>query len=646
MAALLARVTSALSRRHIQDHTLDVNTTNHWGYAERQVPCLNDPGSCAYLDVVYESHDTGMIYTGIIWLTFVFVFAVWGFFYLFTRSGSSSGTSSGAARAVRAIAASSRHYLLPDSIRCIFGRTTRLQVLILAVLTGYLTLFSFIGLTYNMWKTPVKNMPGVYNTRTTLGPWSNRVGVIAYALTPLSVMLASRESLLSVITGVPYQHFNFLHRWVGYIIIVQSVLHTIGWTVTMAKLYQPQPVTGREWIEQLYMIWGLVALILVLMLYAFSLPIVIRRTGYEFFRKSHYVLAMVYCGACIAHWEKLHCFLTPAIVLWFIDRFIRLGRTYLIHRKAIGKDSGFFHPAQASATLFPNSAEGDIVRLDFEQPGRAWNVGQHFYLCFTDGSIWQSHPLTPLNAPLTVDGVTSHSYVFRAKSGETRNIAELLKARSQKGESLTTPVILTGPYGESLMESHGSDENILCVAGGTGITYALPIVLATVRAGIKPDRKLEVIWFVRHATDVEWIRPELHTLEAAAEGVDLTIRVFATRDSEAASDLNTTSSSDEKGKDEIKGQTTASFQDRQILTVKPASSIQTAGDSRHPDVRPLVEGFLEKTIAGPTTVIASGPGAMMSELRRVIADNNSGSKVWKGQQRYDVSLQCDDRLEY
>src|SRR4051812_38961910 len=70
-----------------------------------------------------------------------------------------------------------------------------------------------VGITYKTWITPVKKHPGVYNTRTGLGGFADRVGAIAYALTPFCVALSTRESLLSLITGVPYQHFNFLHRW-------------------------------------------------------------------------------------------------------------------------------------------------------------------------------------------------------------------------------------------------------------------------------------------------------------------------------------------------------------------------------------------------------------------------------------------------
>ncbi|KAH8169481.1 ferric reductase like transmembrane component domain-containing protein [Sarocladium implicatum] len=639
-------MSSRIKRQHMQDHTLDLNTTNHFGYPDRQTPCVSGHITCAYLDAVYAAHDNGIIYTGVIWLTFLFVLTLWTLSRFFFSSQRSS--IPGISRAVRGVAAASRHYLLPDSLRLVFGRTTRLQVLILAILTAYLTLFSFIGITYSVWYPPSNHHDGV-DIRSSLGPWSNRVGVLAYALTPLSVMLASRESLLSVLTGVPYQHFNFMHRWVGYIIVVQSVLHTVGWVVVVVGLYQPQPTRGNAWVKDLYMIWGLVAILLVSILYILSLPFVIRRTGYEFFRKSHYILAMIYCGACIGHWDKLHCFITPAIILWFIDRFTRLFRTYLIHRKAIGENGGFFHPAQASATLFPNNVEGDIVRLDFKHPSKPWKIGQHFYLCFTDGSIWQSHPFTPLNAPVSIDGVVEHSYIFRAKAGETRKVADILKEKSQKGDSLTTPVILTGPYGESLMDAHRSNENLLCVAGGTGITYVLPPLLATMREGVTSDRKIELIWFVRHASDVEWIRSELDALEAATAGPELTIRVFTTRDAdETTVDVSSSSSSsDEKDRDEIKNTAASQVKPRNgIISIIPASSIGTAGNTKHPDVGPLVETFIDGTICGSTTVIASGPGAMMSDLRTVIAARNSGAKVWRGEERFDVSLQCDDRLEY
>ncbi|KAJ5727660.1 hypothetical protein N7493_005480 [Penicillium malachiteum] len=60
--------------------------------------------------------------------------------------------------------------------------------------------------------------------------------------------------------------------------------------------------------------------------------------------------------------------------------------------------------------------------------------------------------------------------------------------------------------------------------------------------------------------------------------------------------------------------------------------------SRRPDIRGMVESFVNNTVQGPTSVFASGPSGMLSDLRSVVAVSNSGSKLWEGQGRFDVRL--------
>lgn len=650
-------------RYHIQDLDAAESLEPHWGYADRVVPCVNDAGSCEYLDAVYGDHDVGMIMMGAMWLSFAAVIAIWGAFYWSSkkrqrerrRDAVNSAEKSrpvaveGTARRLkRAATASMRRYLLPEAFFP-FGRASRLQVLILGILTAYLTIYTFAGITYKTWITPVADSPGLHNTRTGLGPWSDRVGVLAYALTPLSILLSTRESFLSAVTGVPYQNFNFLHRWLGYIIVVQSSLHTIGWCIIEIRLYQPQPTVAEDWVRQLYIIWGIVAMILLLILYALSLPPVIRLTGYEFFRKSHYVLAMVYIGACIGHWEQLHCFLTPAIAIWFLDRIARAVRTYVLHgNSASGR---WVTPARADARLFADAADGDIVRLDFKLRSDPWHIGQHFYLTFTQGSIWQSHPMTPLSRPSQKDGLVTHSYVFRAKAGETRKIADLVRKQLEalpedekkccggNGPSAELGVVLTGPYGSCLAEELAPNSNVLCVAGGTGITYALPVLLHLADSDLG-SRKVELIWAMRRASDIGWVEPELRALKANPH---IVVRVFVTR--EEGRDVSSPGGSS--------GSLTEDAIEKEVGPVKgPAgtrvSFIGGAGRNdgyRHPDLDKEVRGFVEDTSSGPTVVFGSGPAGMITDLRKVVSSLNSGDRVWKGEERYDVALCYDERLE-
>lgn len=664
---------SHLQSRHIQNFSEAKILEPHWGYANRALPCTNDAGSCRYLDIVYHSHDLGILYSGILWASLLgLLFIWWTVRHVFPnhhRSLKLDGpeaeyeTSSNTVARLRAsLLSRTRRYLLPEFARPIFGHTTRLQILVLAILTGYLAVFTFVGIEYGRWITPVKKMPGVYNTRTSLGPWSNRVGTLAFALTPLSVLLACRESFLSLVTGLPYQSFNFLHRWLGYIIIAQSSLHTIGWSIIELRLYQPQPTVGRHWISQQYMIWGVLAMSFLFALFILSTPWGIRIIGYEAFRKSHYVLAMLYIGTCIGHWKQLQCFMIPSLVVWLVDRLARLIRTGLLHYNYLPNGGMAFRSVQGQIVNFPDPINGDVVRLDFAHPHDPWKVGQHFYLCFPKLNIWQSHPFTPLNNPVITNGKVTHSYIFRAKKGETKRIAQLAANASSvstlphasRTEPTTTPVILSGPYGVSETSHLSPTNNILCIAGGTGITYVLPILLAQLANSTDPTpspRKLELIWAVRKHSDLSWIQPELDTLREAScsSHLNLTIHLFITREDHHTHTHNPSSipndSEDEKEKAmnidiDIKPVTSSSSSSSNISLHKLFPHLS------RPDLETIVQEFISHTMAGATSVFASGPSGMISDLRRVVAGCNHGGRVWKGDETADVSLICDDRLEW
>ena len=254
---------SIIARQHIQDHgEANTTTVKYWGYAERVLPCTKDQGTCEYLEAVYTMHDTSMLYSFILWGVILGVLALWAALRVRGVGVASQGRG-GLIDDICSQVGRMKRSLLPDApMRSLFGRVSRLQVVVLAVILAYLLVFSLIGIVYETWITPI-NGSTLHNTRTGLGGWADRVGVLAYALTPLAVLLCMRESVLSILTGIPYQHFNFLHRWLGRIIFIQSALHTIGWTIVEAKLYQPQPSVYVNFIQQQYMVFGCVAMLFI-----------------------------------------------------------------------------------------------------------------------------------------------------------------------------------------------------------------------------------------------------------------------------------------------------------------------------------------------------------------------------------------------
>ncbi|EOA88296.1 uncharacterized protein SETTUDRAFT_168659 [Exserohilum turcica Et28A] len=671
-----------LAPRHIQNMSEAKAVKHYWGYVDRVIPCTSVPDDCRYLDLVYRNHELSMLYSGILWAAIGGILVLWAVGRHFARS-QPSGVSlpaeagegvprrrSALERLQRAVPSYARRYLQPDAARIIFGRVTRTQVLTLLVLTGYLIVFSFVGMVYKKWITPAKKFPGVTNppgatqTRSTLGPWSDRVGVFAYALTPLSVMLATRESILSLVTGLPYQSFNFLHRWLGYIIFLQSALHTIGWCVIEIRLYQPQPYVAKNWIVQEYMIWGVVAMILLTLLVALSTPWGIRLTGYEFFRKAHYVLAMVYIGACWGHWHQLKVFLLPGLIVWFIDRGIRFARTTLLHYNFLPSGHMGFRSASANVSLFKDDVNGDVVRLDYDHPQDAWAVGQHFYLTFPDSSIWQSHPFTPVSLPVFGADSQRHSYVFRARKGETKKIAELamkriahVKDHQQSHEGLMADarlsVVMTGPYGERTMNSLASDANIIGIAGGTGIAYVLPVLLDLASRPQHPDRHMSLVWAIRRRSDIDWVAPELAILKRKCRNLRTSMHIYVTRAAEEAN-VPPPAASEKAGGTDCSKEINPASSSNSSQDASSALSVHGVSKSElglnhvqaRPDLDAIVRDFVAGTVRGGTDVFASGPGGMISDLRRIVASTNNGGDVWKGDDRYDVRLTCDDRLEW
>lgn len=456
-------------------------------------------------------------------------------------------------------------------------------------------------------------------------------------------------------TGIPYSNFAFLHRWTGRIILIQSFTHAVIWTVIEGRLYQPQPKVYVEWIKQKYMIWGIVAQVFITFLFVFSLRPVVRWTGYEFFRKSHLIVAGLYLGACWGHWEQLSCWMIASLVIMGFDLIMRTVRTWLIHFGYKDGGRGFgFRSIPAKMQVFKDPT-GTILRMTFTHHHQPWEIGQHFYLTFPALSIWQSHPFTPACAPSASGLPQTHTYIIRARNGETGKLARLAEAAANRfpaGET-ETAVILMGPYGRSIVNDEVS--NLLCISGGTGISYTVPVVMAAL-AESSPVQNIELVWTVRHVENLAWMAPELEYLKSQLTGSDfaddmekapivsveakkrLCIRIFVTRPYTRPSP-----------KDKEFGLTcnspTAEFPDLVELTRECKGFSITFLHHKRPDVSALVDEFMEEKVEqGRTQVVGSGPAELGTQIRGAVAGRSDVGGVWRGQERGDVECVWDDRL--
>jgi ferric-chelate reductase len=346
----------------------------------------------------------------------------------------------------------------------------------------------------------------------------------------------------------------------------------------------------------------------------------------------------------------------PSLALFFIDRGLRLLRTAWIHFGKKDGSSGIgFRAAEANITRF-DDGEATVVRLDFEHSRGAWGVGQHFFLCFPELTVWQSHPMTPAAVALPGKAL-KHTYIIRAMNGETRRLADL---KQDEKIALSTSVVLSGPYGRGVVDDHRAD-NVLVVAGGTGISFALPIVQQAIAQATESKRgAVELIWMVRKTENVLWIAEELAELQAEATRgvVDLQIKIYVTRDDlkrSSAPSMASRSSDEKKEPTENIAATERSVSVsssalNDLISERSGFSIEWLSD-HHPNMKKsdgscLLEEWLARgsTNGGRYQVFASGPPGLGTDLRVAIAAKNDAGRVWKGDASADVGFYWDDRF--
>jgi hypothetical protein len=228
------------------------------------------------------------------------------------------------------------------------------------------------------------------------------------------------------------------------------------------------------------------------------------------------------------------------------------------------------------------------------------------------------------------------------------------------GNKASTSIILTGPYGEGALGSSNTVQNVMVVAGGTGISFGLPIVTEAINRAEKLGAgSVELVWVIRKTRNVEWILPELAELRKrmSESRVDTRIHLYVTRDSQPSSSESLASTHDHKKivdpeKTQIGAEITLvqSSSITDVILDMPGFSIEWLAD-HHPDFGSaeglgILESWLNRGAAygGRNMVFGSGVAAMGRDLRIAVAAENDASKVWKGDQRHAVEFHWDDRF--
>jgi predicted ferric reductase len=465
--------------------------------------------------------------------------------------------------------------------------------------------------------------------------YANPIGFTAFAQIPLIVGLASRNNVLSWITGVSYEKLNYLHRASGRICILTTWLHTLGWFHKGLGKHGP----GTK-IFLSGMLGSVAALVIWLSSFALA-----RRYFYELFLFLHITMSIIFIVASYYHWPRLGEWCWIGLVIWAFDRVLAALRMFVVNKAWLMPLSSRREEHSACTVEL---VDPDVVRLTVKRPLLKWAPGQHAFITMPGVALmrYEQHPMTIGNVPDESGNVV---FIIRGQTGFTRRLIN--RCKSTKTTDINC--YLEGPYGIS----HGFNQydSAILVSGGTGITYALSHFLDIIKQSRNENTAVSharMVWNVRDAAHVSWIAPLIN--EAIARGTGKTtfvVDIYVTRT--AASDepgtemhhelsQSTTPDSPDSyspsgSSENVSQNEKAASSSGDKLAIAAGLTPAAASIFNFHRGRSHVDTILDHDVRSSATdgagvgIGVCGPTALSLDVRRAVCNVNKSSAVLKGQ---------------
>ncbi|KAH9850710.1 ferric reductase NAD binding domain-containing protein [Lenzites betulinus] len=342
--------------------------------------------------------------------------------------------------------------------------------------------------------------------------YEDRAAHLASCQLPFIVALAGKNNLISLFTGIGHEKLNVLHRACARTCLILLWIHALCRAIS--------GLSGRTDFTNGWMRWGAVGLAAFTLATIFSVRF-IRNAFFEFFLISHIVLVGIFIVGGYLHAREVNYgdYFWPALVVWAFDRVLRVARLLWNNRGKGGTDHQY-----GTATVELVSA--DTIRLTLKRKFR-WRPGQHAYVVLPTVSDLptEAHPFTIASIAKSLDGTDGPrekdvSFIIRGRSGFTGRLKEHAE---RTGESRVAAFV-DGPYG--CPPDLSKYNTCILVAGGSGVSYTLPLLLDLVhraRAGTSDVRRVIFVWAVRDSEHLQWISKTLNEALTAAQLTELAI---------------------------------------------------------------------------------------------------------------------------
>jgi len=454
-----------------------------------------------------------------------------------------------------------------------------------------------------------------------------RSGTLAVLnMVPLFLLAARNNPLISIL-HISFDTYNLLHRWLGRIVVIESIVHTAAWAVNACAEQDVSDMLARLRNEPFFT-WGLLGTVAMVFLCLHS-PSPIRHAFYETFLHLHQLAALLAFLGVYAHLSidslPQRSWAHAIAVIWLLERSIRLFRLVYLN----------FSPKHGSTNMTVQALPGEACRVTFHLPKTVdIKPGCHVFVYIPSISWWMSHPFsiawtensnksTPSTAmtqhisdskartklspsssisssPLSPSSLEKQSFdldtylepahnptqvslIVGAQQGMTRRLFNL--ANNSPLKSLTIPGYIEGPYG-SRPANTASYGTAVLFSAGAGITHHLQYtrdLVLRASTGQAATRKVYLIWSVRSTDHLSWITQWMDQILRLPQRRDiLVVKLFVSKPR------------------------------RQADIVSPSATVQMHSGRCRPDV--VLDEVLPGRV-GATLVSVCGPGAFADEVR-------------------------------
>jgi predicted ferric reductase len=329
-------------------------------------------------------------------------------------------------------------------------------------------------------------------------------------------ILATRNSVLTLFVGTPFEKAITFHRWQGYFSILLVSLHVaLGlWSFQLSGGILSQ-------LRETRYIFGLTAFSALIIMLITSLE-VIRRKFFEVFYFLHYLFLVFYVLSVLHAPTQLLPWVLASAVLYFIDKLMRF----------------VWGLPQKTISVLVKGEKDPVISIRLHKRWewiKSYKVGQYVFLNFPSVSLIQWHPFSISCGP----NETSLEVTIKPLGGFTRDLLQKVKSNSE----LTVRV--DGPYGNPQI-NYKRFPVLTLIAGGIGVTPCIGILRDLYATGERKAKKtpdlhsvnqVYFIWVVQTVEQYHWFANELHACFQATENnttlPPLDIRIYVTRESNA-----------------------------------------------------------------------------------------------------------------